>query len=126
MKLYEHYDLVNKVGKATTVESSQASIAKGFMAHLKESREVSHPLTEEKVLWGVKKGDPDWKEQIITTNSEAIPKARAWALENGFHRLRVSEFDLNDPKHASNFAATVDVKKASKQDVLKAAEIMDR
>jgi hypothetical protein len=47
-----------------------------------------------KVLWGTKIGEEDWQEQMITENSEAIEKAKAWAMANNFDRLRVSEVDL--------------------------------
>lgn len=57
------------------------------------------------VLWGVKKGDPDWEEVIITNKSENIEKAKKWAEENGFDRLRVSNIDMNEaPDFTKTFA----------------------
>jgi hypothetical protein len=45
-----------------------------------------------KILYAVKKNDPDYMEEIITTNEEVIDKARTWAIENGFDRFRVATF----------------------------------
>ena len=53
-------------------------------------------IKEEKVLWGVKKGEPDWAEQIITTNASKFEEAKKWATENGFDRFRISEFNMGD------------------------------
>jgi hypothetical protein len=51
----------------------------------------------EKILWGTKKGAPDYMEQIISTNDKVFDTARKWALENGFDRLRIAEIDNNPP-----------------------------
>lgn len=56
-----------------------------------------------KILFGVKVGEPDWAEQIITEQEDKIPHAREWAIKNGFDRLRVAEIDDNPP----DFAGTV-------------------
>jgi hypothetical protein len=50
-----------------------------------------------KVLWGVKKGDADWKEQIITENEQQIENAKKWAVDNGFDRFRIQMIDLSTP-----------------------------
>lgn len=50
-----------------------------------------------KVLWGVKKGEPDWKEQIITEQEERIEDAKKWATANGFDRFRIQTIDLTTP-----------------------------
>jgi GNAT superfamily N-acetyltransferase len=50
-----------------------------------------------KILWAVKKGDPDWKEQVITENEEHIENAKKWATENGFDRFRIQVLDLSTP-----------------------------
>jgi hypothetical protein len=50
-----------------------------------------------KILWAVKKGDPDWKEQIITEKEERIEDAKKWATENGFDRFRIQMVDLSTP-----------------------------
>lgn len=52
---------------------------------------------KEKILWAVKIGDPDYMEQIITTNESQFKEARAWAESNGFDRFRVAEIDLATP-----------------------------
>jgi len=33
---------------------------------------------KESILWGIKKGDPNWMEQIITNDKSNFEKARAW------------------------------------------------
>ena len=54
------------------------------------------------VLWAVKKGDADWREVIIyesdrdTEVAEHMPKAKKWALANGFDRLRVATISLTE------------------------------
>jgi len=55
----------------------------------------------EYVLWGTKKGDEDWEEQLIATadttpeGKAKLEKAKAWAKQQGFDRLRVSQNDAN-------------------------------
>ena len=44
---------------------------------------------KESILWGIKKGDPDWMQEIITNDKRNFEKARAWAKRNGFDRFRV-------------------------------------
>lgn len=52
-------------------------------------------------LWATRVGEPDWKEDIITstTDSEHLAKARAWAEANGFDRLREVEFRIEDARN---------------------------
>lgn len=50
--------------------------------------------TKETILWGVKVGDEDWQEQIITTDENQIEAAKEWASNNGFDRFRVAKIDL--------------------------------
>lgn len=59
----------------------------------------------ETVLWGTKKGDPEWMEQLITSTSDPdrLKKAKQWATQNGFVNLRTSTFDGSAP----NFAKTI-------------------
>lgn len=49
---------------------------------------------KEHILYGVRVGDEDWQEQIISTNPAAFTKASEWATANGFDRLRVAVIDL--------------------------------
>lgn len=58
-----------------------------------------------KILWAVKKGDPHWKEQIITEKEERIEDAKKWAIANGFDRFRISTIDL---KEKPDFKKTFD------------------
>lgn len=50
-----------------------------------------------RALFAVRQGEPDWAEQLITEVAERIPAARAWALANGFDRLREIEVDDTTP-----------------------------
>lgn len=55
-------------------------------------------MNTEYTLWGTRKGNADWQEEVITSTSDKarLEKARAWAVSNGFDRLRVSTFGGND------------------------------
>jgi len=50
----------------------------------------------ETILYAVKKGQPKYMEEIITTNPEKIEEARKWAEENGFDRFRIAKIDLGE------------------------------
>lgn len=52
----------------------------------------------DRILWAVKIGDEDWQEQIISTDATKFPAARAWAIANGFDRLRESVMDDGPPR----------------------------
>jgi len=54
-------------------------------------------METEKILYGTLKGDPVWKEQIITNQEQHFNEARVWAERNGFNRLRIAEIDLSMP-----------------------------
>ncbi len=56
-----------------------------------------------KVLWGVKKGEADYMEQIITDKEENFVNAKKWASDNGFDRFRITEISNQFP----DFAETV-------------------
>ena len=47
------------------------------------------------VLYATKIGKPDWYEEIITDKKERIEQATAWALNNGFDRLRLAKINLS-------------------------------
>lgn len=51
-------------------------------------------VSVETILFGVRIGEPDWKEVLITNNPDKIEDAKKWALANGFDRLRVSKIDI--------------------------------
>lgn len=51
-------------------------------------------MAKETILYATRVGQPDWCEEIITTNESRIEQASAWALENGFDRLRVAVIDM--------------------------------
>ncbi len=59
---------------------------------------------EERILWGIRQGEPDWAVEVISEKESDFPAAAAWALANGFDRLIVREVDLSQ---APDFGATV-------------------
>jgi len=54
---------------------------------------------QEFTLWAHKIGSEDWKEDVITSTTDLthLEKAKTWATENGFDRLRVIKFDFEKP-----------------------------
>jgi hypothetical protein len=46
-----------------------------------------------KILFAVRKGNEDWREELITEDESKIDAASVWARENGFDRLRVAEIE---------------------------------
>ena len=65
---------------------------------------MSHPSATETRLYGTRKGEEDWQEEIITTDGSKIEEARKWAEENGFDRFRVATFT---PGEKPDFARTL-------------------
>lgn len=51
----------------------------------------------EKVLFGVKVGDPDWKEAVLCTQPERFEAVKAIAKRDGWGRFRVATIDLSAP-----------------------------
>lgn len=60
-----------------------------------------------KVLFAVKKGQPNYMEELITENENHIENAKKWAIKNGFDRLRIAEIDMNKKP---NFINTIKAK----------------
>ena len=60
----------------------------------------------ELILWGIKKGDPNWMQEIITNDKRNFEKARAWAKRNGFDRFRVVEIDTSKAPDFTNTLQT--------------------
>ncbi len=58
-----------------------------------------------KVLYAVKKGEPDYMEQLITDCEKQIPEAKKWAEQNGFDRFRIATY--SDNPEPPDFAGTV-------------------
>lgn len=59
------------------------------------------------VLYAVKEGEPDYKEEYITeTESQNIlSMAKVWALQNGYAKVRVVEYkDIIEPP---DFVSTI-------------------
>ena len=51
---------------------------------------TNHTERAMKILFGVKTGEADWQEQLITEDEARITAASVWAKQNGFDRLRVA------------------------------------
>tara|TARA_R110000850_G_scaffold271242_1_gene405367 strand:+ start:512 stop:706 length:195 start_codon:yes stop_codon:yes gene_type:complete len=60
----------------------------------------------ESILWGIKKGNPDWMQEIITNDKSNFEKAKAWARRNGFDRFRVAEIDTSKAPDFTNTLQT--------------------
>lgn len=66
--------------------------------------------TTETVLWGCKKGEPDYMEEVLysckgwVNEEELMNKGKSWADQNGYDRLRISKIDL---AIAPNFVKTI-------------------
>ena len=63
-------------------------------------------MTIETVLYGTRKGQPDYTEEIITTNPAKLKEAKEWAKGQGFDRFRVVGIDL---AKKPDFGATVNL-----------------
>lgn len=48
-----------------------------------------------KILFGIRKGAPDYAEELITEKPERIDAAREWAKGQGFDRFRIAQIDLS-------------------------------
>lgn len=51
-----------------------------------------------KALFAVRIGNEDWQEELITEDETRIKAASAWALANGFDRLRIIDVDEKPPQ----------------------------
>jgi len=60
----------------------------------------------ESILWGIKKGDPNWMQEIITNDKRNFERAKAWAKRNGFDRFRVAEIDTSKEPNFTNTLQT--------------------
>ncbi len=49
-----------------------------------------------RILYGIKRGNKDYEEEIITEYEERIEEAKKWALNNNYDRLRVAEVNLEE------------------------------
>lgn len=89
------YEMISELGK---------EIARRDEGTLKEKRNSFKDGGEVgKVLFAVKKGDPDYMEVLITENPKVIEKAKEWAAANGYDRFRVATIDM---KEAPDFKKT--------------------
>lgn len=58
----------------------------------------------ETVLYGVRHGDEDWQEEILSTFPDSFDRVKVIAARDGFGRFRVAKIDLRTPP---NFAKTI-------------------
>jgi hypothetical protein len=60
---------------------------------------------KELILYGLKKDEPTWKEEVISTIPKNFPKVIELAIADGFDRFRVQEIDLSiKPDFAGSIA----------------------
>jgi hypothetical protein len=50
-----------------------------------------------KVLWAVKKGNPDWQEELISVNPANFEYARRMASLDGYDKFRIAEIGTDIP-----------------------------
>jgi len=50
---------------------------------------------KETILYGLKKDEPTWKEEIISEIPKNFPKVIELAIAAGYDRFRVAEIDLS-------------------------------
>jgi len=55
---------------------------------------MSKPIFE-KVLFGVKNGNEDWQEELLSTNPMRFEEIKTLASNDGFGRFRVATIDLS-------------------------------
>ena len=61
-----------------------------------------------KVLWAVKKGAPDWQEDIITQHADVyLEEAKRWAIDQGYDRFRLAIYD--DIPEKPDFTKTINL-----------------
>lgn len=62
----------------------------------------------ERVLYGVRKGNEDWQEELLTVRPDRFESAKEWAIKQGFDpaKFREAEIDLSKPP---DFSKTVRV-----------------
>jgi hypothetical protein len=60
----------------------------------------------EYILWATKKGNPEYMEQLITetTSLEHLSEAKSWAIQNGYEKLRVMEYNGEAPDFTQTIA----------------------
>lgn len=53
-------------------------------------------MTSETVLYGTRKGDAEWQEELLLSNAtpELIERVKVLAARDGFERFRVATIDL--------------------------------
>jgi len=67
--------------------------------------EAYRPLAKtEKILYGTRKGQPDYTEEIITTDPSKFKAAKEWAKKQGFDRFREASIDM---MKAPDFSKTI-------------------
>lgn len=62
-------------------------------------------MQQETVLWGVRNGNEDWQEEILSTNPQRFEEIKKMAAKDGFGRFRTATVNLDTPPNF--FAGTV-------------------
>jgi len=111
------FEEVEKSGDWDSWEQKANPVARSVYDRLHDAivqSSMSKPPTEENpkkfdsyVLWGTRKGEPKWAEQVIvdTANKDKLKAATEWAKKNGFVNLRVVGIDMSE---APDFLAALD------------------
>ena len=63
-------------------------------------------MKNETVLWGVRSGNEDWQEEILSTNPARFEAIKSIAAKDGFGRFRVAIVDLSQPPNFRNTTTT--------------------
>lgn len=82
----------------TIATKAKADDPDALAAHIQQKAKIGESLPDhEMVLYGVKKGDEDWQEVILSTKPETFDKVKVTAAKDGFHKFRVAKVDLRTP-----------------------------
>jgi hypothetical protein len=66
----------------------------------------------EHVLWGTRKGAPEWDEEPLCTQPERFAEVRELAAADGFEKFRESAIDLSV---APDFSKTINTGKSKRR-----------
>lgn len=53
-------------------------------------------MENETILYGVKVGDPDYAEVILSSVPANFERVKRWATRDGFDRFRIAEINLSE------------------------------
>lgn len=58
-------------------------------------------LRQEQILYGVKQGEEDWKEDILSTNPKNFERIKDLAAKDGYGRFRIAIYNGEAPDFGS-------------------------